>query len=161
MFIICNGIVAFLAGYPSFGSSAPPGSGTVGEFLKRNDEGGSSVSQLSAMKLLVVPVGATVEGVAGSFGHDHLVVEEDRDRRQENEPYHLEEQERENQALMVEDGEGEETGSLIPQAPEEEEEMNESEELTSTEELNKKFEDFIRRMKEELRGEAQSQLITA
>lgn len=160
MFLICNGIVAFLAGYSGFGSSAPPGSGINVEFLKRNEDGGSSASELSDMKPLVVDKGATVEGTVGSLGHDALVVEDDQDQQEENEPFYLEEQERENQALIVEDGEGEEeTGSLIPKA-EEEEEMKENEELTGTEELNKKFEDFIRRMKEELRVEAQRQLIT-
>ncbi|CAA2956455.1 Hypothetical predicted protein [Olea europaea subsp. europaea] len=38
-------------------------------------------------------------------------------------------------------------------------EEEEEEDHTSTEELNKKFEDFIRRMKEEIRIEAQQQLI--
>ncbi|KAL6332748.1 hypothetical protein AAG906_015009 [Vitis piasezkii] len=161
MFLICNGIVAFLAGYSGFGSSAPPGYGINAEFLKRTEDDGSSASQLSDMKPLVVDKGATVEGTVGSLGHDALVVEEDQDQQQENEPFYMEEQERESQALIVEDGEGEEeTESLIPEAAEEEEEMKENEELTSTEELNKKIEDFIRRMKEELRVEAQSQLIT-
>ncbi|KAJ9689962.1 hypothetical protein PVL29_012565 [Vitis rotundifolia] len=161
MFLICNGIVAFLAGHSGFGSSAPPGSGISAEFLKRTGYGGSSASQLADMKPLVVDKEATVEGTVGSLGHDALVVEEDQDQQQENEPFYMEEQERESRALIVEDGEGEEeTESLIPEAAEEEEEMKENEELTSTEELNKKIEDFIRRMKEELRVEAQSQLIT-
>ncbi|XP_031258937.1 troponin T, skeletal muscle-like [Pistacia vera] len=42
---------------------------------------------------------------------------------------------------------------------EEEEEEREQNGMISTEELNKKFEDFIRKMKEELRIEARQQLV--
>lgn len=42
---------------------------------------------------------------------------------------------------------------------EDEEETRESMEMLSTEELNKKFDEFIRKMKEELRIQAQQQLI--
>lgn len=152
MFLICNGIVAFLARYSGFDSSSP-GYGVNAWFLKRHGDGGGSASELSDMKPLVAAM--------VSQGQHALVVEEDPDQRQENEPFHLEGLGGENRALLLEDKEGEEeTRSSIPKAADEEEEMKENEDPTSTEELNKKFEDFIRRIKEELRVEAQHQLIT-
>lgn len=56
--------------------------------------------------------------------------------------------------FIVSEEEEEENGTLA-----EEDEDGNGMSSTSTEELNKKFEDFIRRMKEELRIEAQRQLI--
>lgn len=48
---------------------------------------------------------------------------------------------------------------LIGESIEEEEDLEEANWVISNEELNKKFDDFIRRMKEDLRIEAQRQLI--
>ena len=73
-----------------------------------------------------------------------------------------EEEEEENALVRVQEDEEEHTWSEVDFV-EEEEEQEEEEEVgngvLSTEELNKKFDEFIRRMKEELRIEAQQQLI--
>uniref|UniRef100_A0A6N2K3R3 DUF4408 domain-containing protein n=1 Tax=Salix viminalis TaxID=40686 RepID=A0A6N2K3R3_SALVM len=74
--------------------------------------------------------------------------------------------------LATEEEEEEETASSEALVSEEEDFMEENtecmvkqeedegdEELTSTEELNRRFEEFIRKMKEEIRNEAQQQLI--
>lgn len=75
-----------------------------------------------------------------------------------------EELDEETELLDVGDGE-QDKGSeidyiLIEESVEEEEEhVEEESSMLSTEELNKKFEDFIRKMKEDLRIEAQRQLV--
>lgn len=69
-----------------------------------------------------------------------------------------EEQEQESAVVHVQEDVKEHNWSEVDFAEEEEEEEV-GNQMISTEELNKKFDDFIRRMKEELRIEAQRQLI--
>jgi len=69
--------------------------------------------------------------------------------------------EKETEKSVVEEGGrgGESRLSISEEDQEEEEEEGNGMSIMSTEELNKKFDDFIRRMKEEIRIEAQQQLV--
>lgn len=111
-------------------------------------------------------------------GGDHLILIEENDERSEQleEPGESTEAEAEEirtyhvleETLHPKDEEnleaagfllGEEVQVEEEEEAEEEEEEEHGMEQLSTEELNKKFEDFIRKMKEELRIEAQQQLV--
>ncbi|PON94038.1 hypothetical protein TorRG33x02_100770 [Trema orientale] len=89
---------------------------------------------------------------------DEFVVSNEEEQEEEEEEE--EEKEEENALVHVQEDKEEHTWSEVDLVQEEEEEEEEvGNGMLSTEELNKKFDEFIRRMKEELRIEAQRQLI--
>ncbi|PON33377.1 hypothetical protein PanWU01x14_353310 [Parasponia andersonii] len=94
---------------------------------------------------------------------DHKEQERDDEFVVSNDEEEEEEEEEEETALVhVQEDKEEHTWSEVDLVKEEEEEEEEEEVgngMLSTEELNKKFDEFIRRMKEELRIEASRQLI--
>ncbi|XP_044496429.1 histone acetyltransferase GCN5-like [Mangifera indica] len=153
MFLICNGILVFLAK-----TSVSSSSSCVGKKFS------SGTEMYSEVKAALHDVTRTTE--SDSLKNVALAAEEDQEQEDSEEKkkeqgYPSREEEREKEALRAE-GEDEEE--------EEEEEKEEVVEATegentedtqiNTDELNKRIEDFIRRMKEELRIEAQRQLIT-
>ncbi|XVF75185.1 hypothetical protein PTKIN_Ptkin13bG0167100 [Pterospermum kingtungense] len=165
MFLICNGILAFLAKISLSSSSSP------------------SESEVSAS--IIQKKASVTEEVYVDYGQAPLVVEaeepdedtyknevEDDQREQENGALLGGEEEEEETSesevsVIVEDKEeykGESTRSLVKQEEEEEEgggrtAIGANEDVQSTEELNRKIEEFIRKMKEEIRIEAQQQII--
>ncbi|KAJ0017367.1 hypothetical protein Pint_09459 [Pistacia integerrima] len=161
MFLICNGILVFLAKTSIACSSS---SSCVG---KKN-------LPASEVKAPVRDVGeeALVEArtESNSLENAALAAEEELDQQEkEKEQGYLlreeEEEERQKEALRAE-GEDEEERSVIVEEEENREVLEATEGAStedtqiSTDELNKRIEDFIRKMKEEIRIEAQRQLIT-
>ena len=88
----------------------------------------------------------------------HLVAE--KLEEQEDGSSYREKEERESEAFIEEDEgteEEEEESGVVVRAEDEEEVLAANEEFASTVELNKRFEEFIRKTKEEIRIEAQQQ----
>lgn len=133
MFLLCNGILAILA------KSAVSCSSSCTE----NDIG-------------------SWENVA-SVAEREEVAEAERVEEQEDGSSNTEKEERESEAFTAEDEGIEEEENGVVLRTDGEEELAAAavlnEEFPSTDELNKKFEEFIRKMKEEIRIEAQQQLI--
>ncbi|KAL6990639.1 hypothetical protein U1Q18_008757 [Sarracenia purpurea var. burkii] len=158
-FLICNGIVVVLAKNFSLTNPSSPGSGLTDNFEKK--DGVKSVSEIEAP---LKDKEATLESVTESLENVSALEEE------ENGIFNIHVPERESLSVITgaeddddneeeeedDDAELEESESLIPQSSAEDEgnEVN-----VSTEELNKKFEEFIRKMKEEIRIGAQQKLI--
>lgn len=139
MFLICNGILAFLAKYSSISHSSADCDG-VDVDVDVNVNDGAYSAELSPMKEEVFEDEKT------------STFEEEEEEKKEC----LLVEEKESQVLEpnydVEDDDGGEEEEI--------ESGGGGEDLYSTEELNKKIEEFIRKMKEEIRIEAQQQLIT-
>ncbi|KAL0000581.1 hypothetical protein SO802_014362 [Lithocarpus litseifolius] len=171
IFLLCNGLLVFLAKYSGLIRSVS-GAYHNEESFKSNEYG--------LQKEAVTESNASAENVAMEQGreNDHLVkeVREETGKSAVDEEGEAEgEESRSSISKQEEEEEEEETGSFVLEEKkeqnesvsefliEEEEEEEEEEEagngMLSTEELNKKFDDFIRRMKEEIRIEAQRQLV--
>ncbi|EXB29535.1 hypothetical protein L484_010593 [Morus notabilis] len=166
IFIICNGILAFLAKSSSSRSLYSYSDETVlgGKFsgaVPKLDaiDVVSEEQTLSPESSITSPVGVSFVDEEGK--EQETVEDQEADHEEQEEQDNSEDLENEN------DSDEEDNGrfSSKEEEAEEVEEATESaadEELTiSTDELNKKFEEFIRKMKEELRIQAQQQLITA
>ncbi|OMO64677.1 hypothetical protein COLO4_31921 [Corchorus olitorius] len=157
MFLLCNGILAFLAKTSLSHSSLPAG-----------PDFGCQIST-------PIPMEASAsftdeQGVVRSSKSDHgdhydvpaLVTEAE----VVDEYFGMEKEEEESEvSVIVEDEEqqlgGDQSGSNLVISQQQEEDGIATEEVSSTDELNRKVEEFIRKMKEEIRIEAQQQLITA
>lgn len=209
MFLVCNGILAFLAKSSSSSSgSSPSGSDLDGDDELSNKRDGSAFDDLPEDEIKVSSSesseveAATAENAATIGDNEYreynlvLAAEEEeeeeeeqklrvqgKDKEEEDEGEQQEEQmlqETEFANTGVEEAEEENETWVVEEddrlsKQEEEEELEEcgytrkktespavatrNEEMMSTEELNKKFEEFIRKMKEEIRIEAKSQLI--
>ncbi|XP_010253017.1 PREDICTED: uncharacterized protein LOC104594431 [Nelumbo nucifera] len=127
MFLLCNGILVFLATNSGLIGSSPLKTDIHDDFFKSEGDGDGlrSVPQVSEMEASVVDMEVGVENIGFS----------------------------ENIAVVVVEKEVIGNGFLNTEGVEEEREEENG--LLSTEELNKKFDDFIKRMKEGLRNEAQ------
>ncbi|KAK6269153.1 hypothetical protein QUC31_013313 [Theobroma cacao] len=170
MFLICNGILAFLA-KSSVPSSSSPSESDLGAQIS------TSSTNLTQTNEVVprysddgdndVPLVAEREEAEDAYENE---VEEQGE--QDNiEPLGRvegkeDDEERESEvSVIVEDGEYKEGESgLVMQEDQHKEEgagapLAANEDVPSTEDLNQKFEEFIRKMKEEIRIEAQQQLI--
>ncbi|KAK7412731.1 hypothetical protein VNO78_04319 [Psophocarpus tetragonolobus] len=161
MFLICNGILAFVAKTSLMNSS------DSADTFDPLSETKATVSDNA-----VVPLVASFE----SPENVPLVVEEQKGQEENNEQV-SDEIAHEEAIIMCTTTEGGESEAYITEEEEDEEGETESrvevaqqddlaettittnEDLVSTEELNRKFEEFIRKMKEEIRIEAQRQLI--
>ncbi|GMN32925.1 hypothetical protein TIFTF001_046648 [Ficus carica] len=178
MFLICNGLLVFLANYSGLVRSLSLSSQQDESHSKNFIASSQSESPMPPKKLELIAVPESiglVENVAKEEGNEVYyltnqretekeVVEdkeqEEKDQEQEEEDdeetalEHVAEHKDENKYWLKDD-------FLSEQEEEEDEDENEEvgNEEMNTEELNKKFDEFIRRMKEELRIEAQSQLI--
>ncbi|KAL0310788.1 UNVERIFIED_CONTAM: hypothetical protein Sangu_2373500 [Sesamum angustifolium] len=159
MFLICNGILAFLAKNMKLSSS-----GLNGLIMKNAEEGEKQMSDLP--EILGVQ-----ENVASM---EYVETPLDVAVQEENQVMPIAQQEQDCEGLN--EGEPEETNAdgLILESDEWEDEEGEDQEMeesrgaestivsdanVSTEELNRKFEEFIRKMKKEIRIEARQQLI--
>ncbi|KAL2341389.1 hypothetical protein Fmac_009329 [Flemingia macrophylla] len=152
MFLICNGILAFVA-KTSLSMKSSSDSDEFDQFQPSNilSETNSTVSDM-----VVVPLEESFE----SPENVPLIEEYNKEEYSEGD----EDQEEGTlctktiSADEIKEGESE---SEVAQDDElGETTMTPNEELVNTEELNRKFEEFIRKMKEEIRIEAQRQLIT-
>jgi len=143
MFLICNGILAILA-KSSVSSSETPASDDQSNLGDERQL--SSAPTLSSAKAEATVDDQEVQ-VASVESLEDIVLAADEEEE--------EEETTSSQALITEEEEyiEEKRECLVKQ----EEEGNE--ELASTEELNRRIEEFIRKMKEEIRIEAQQQLI--
>ncbi|ESW19621.1 hypothetical protein PHAVU_006G140600 [Phaseolus vulgaris] len=162
MFLICNGILAFVAKTALVNSSDS-------DFDKLLPSNLSETKTTTVSDMVVAPL---VEGFA-SPENVCLVVEEQKGP----EEYSEEVYEDQEQNTLCTKTEGRESGGYITEEEIEEGESDSevevavddelaeattttnNEELLNTDELNRKFEEFIRKMKEEIRIEAQRQLI--
>ena len=154
MFLICNGILAFLA-KTSFSLSSPP-------TISNSDQIQFQTSNLSQKKR---PSNSEENDPPWEkFGE--IQKEEDRkevlSEEQGNGNIFTETEGTENGGFMREQEEDKEertaSGDLLRQDNEAHMAMT-NEELVNTDELNRKFEEFIRKMKEEIRIEAEKQVV--
>ncbi|XP_021906049.1 glutamic acid-rich protein [Carica papaya] len=181
MFLLCNGLVVFVAKFSglitsSSSSSSPSRQNNNNNLLGYDDD----------QSLMIIN---NYEDVREQFKLSVTIMEKETDAGEEveddvaaaieDEVPVAEEKGGETEKIIMEDkgvGKGESETLLIRREEEEEEEeddddngvLDDDEEVRldvegngklSTEELNKKFDEFIRKMKEELRIEAQRQLI--
>jgi len=147
MFLICNGILAILA-KSSVSSSETPASDDQSNLGDERQL--SSAPTLSSAKAEATVDDQEVQVASVESLEDIVLATEEEEEEEE------EEETTSSQALITEEEEEyieEKRECLVKQ----EEEGNE--ELASTEELNRRIEEFIRKMKEEIRIEAQQQLI--
>ncbi|KAI3440222.1 uncharacterized protein J3R85_003842 [Psidium guajava] len=203
MFLVCNGILAFLLK----SSSSSSGSSPSGSDLDADDEVYKNQDGEEEIKVSV-PESSEVEGVTAEnvftiadseYGENNLALaaeeeeEDEEEEEEEEEKLRLQGQDKEeedegeqHEEQMLQETEFANTGAeeenetwVVEEddrlSKQEEEELEEcgytrkktesppvatgNEEMMSTDELNKKFEEFIRKMKEEIRVEAKSQLI--
>ncbi|KAM1154832.1 hypothetical protein EV1_036751 [Malus domestica] len=179
MFLICNGILAFLA-KTSINSCG----------CSYNDESDELMSDLGGKSSTSSSVNSNLSEIGSSLGQDDIAYvadegeEEPTSTSEEEEVGQLQDLEKQqNGSLYTENHEemqpeafiaaAEEVGlSLMEQGGEEMETQELAtnvdvgddqygSKMSSTDELNKKFEEFIRKMKEEIRIEAQRQPIIA
>lgn len=159
MFLICNGILAFLArsSVSSSSSTLEEPQAVVGDGFQPSD----ASSKTKEEKLADSP---PVDHFAFVNAYEEEKTaeaeqEEDKEEYRGYESLDTADDEEKTEALMAEDEGNEEQGSWSSSMKREEEEETGNEEFASADELNKKFEEFIRKMKEEIRIEAQQQLI--
>ncbi|KAK7837851.1 hypothetical protein CFP56_020699 [Quercus suber] len=171
IFLLCNGLLVFLAQYSGLIRSVSGAYHNEESFISSED---------GLQKEAVTENKASAEDVSMEQGReiDHLVkeVQEETGKSAGDEEGEAGGGEESRSSISKqeeeEEEEEEETGSFVLEEKkeqnesvsefliEEEEEEEEGNGTLSTEELNKKFDDFIRRMKEEIRIEAQQQLVT-
>lgn len=166
MFLICNGILAFVAKTSLMNSSADYStSDSVFNHVQLSNMSETKATTVS--DTVVVPLGS-----AESSENVPLVVEEQKCQEEYNEEVSEADislcsktEGRESEGYIGEEEEiieGESESEI--EAAQDDDELEEitiatNEESVNTEELNRKFEEFIRKMKEEIRIEAQTQLI--
>ncbi|XVF71737.1 hypothetical protein PTKIN_Ptkin12aG0063600 [Pterospermum kingtungense] len=147
MFLLCNGLLVFIAT-----SSGLIGSFPVDTTVKKNKGGNRRELQVESSEQ------------KGSIAKANVIAEADRQQVQESKIISLAPQpavpEREDTPFVVQDeGEEHRDDQLVSVEEEEEEDEDEGLNLMSNEELNKKFDDFIRKMKEEIKFEARQQIL--
>jgi len=169
IFLLCNGLLVFLAKYSGLIRSVSGAYHNEESFISSED---------GLQKEAVTESKASAENVAMEQGReiDHLIreVQEETGKPAGDEEGEAGGGEESRSSFSKEEEEEEEeeeeTGSFVLEEKKEqnesvseflieEEEEEEGNGTLSTEELNKKFDDFIRRMKEEIRIEAQQQLV--
>ncbi|KAJ7967826.1 putative Transmembrane protein [Quillaja saponaria] len=155
MFLICNGILAFLTKTSVF--SAPYGSGipvSDKSDINKAPESRETVPVKSFGSSENVPSIAEEEEVEDYNYKGEEVSAESEDHQEDSTS--CMETERENEAPIVEK---EDDDVMVKQGDEVGTQVTANEELANTDELNRKIEEFIRKMKEEITIEAQTQLI--
>ncbi|KAL5548618.1 hypothetical protein UlMin_003849 [Ulmus minor] len=190
IFLLCNGLLVFLAKYSGLVRCLSTSSSYEESYSKIIMDGSQSestpmqrIEEFVDKEVVVVESTGSIESASieeGSSDHEKEKVEDKQEQEQERSGFFVSNEVVEEETPLeqvVEEEEDEEKwakgGFYIEQRGEEEEAEEEEEEeekgfeeeeeegngRLSTEELNKKFDDFIRRMKEELRIEAQRHLI--
>lgn len=133
IFLLCNGILAFLIKNSGLIQNSPPGSDVKGDNTKKNSKSYPSVSEISETKPVVTEVLMEIEK-APRRENDILLKQ---DERGDNVNSSTQDEGEEDQFLNIEEEEEEGIG------------------LLSTEQLNKKCDDFIKKMREGIKTEAQ------
>nr|KYP41354.1 hypothetical protein KK1_037280 [Cajanus cajan] len=146
MFLLCNGLLVFVGITRSLSKSS-----SVGESYKYVEDGSqSSYSDVQANEPIML-----VGKVVMEKNHEPDEQNTEAEHAIEIKYYGEEEGEESIGDIVLEENDE----FMIGESVEEEEVVEEPNYVLSTEELNKKFDDFIRRMKEDLRIEAQRQLL--
>ncbi|GLT57468.1 hypothetical protein SLA2020_304360 [Shorea laevis] len=170
IFLLFNGLLVFLAKYSSLISSSSNHNIPDGSFKGCKDVQQSEPIQVQLWENEVVVEaenGRIIEEVAERETEKFGLEEEEETKNREGDIVNSimdgeqKEEDYDENGDFCEEDVKEIDGSYVIQEveEEEEEEMEEENGLLSTEELNKKFDEFIRKMKEDLRIEAQQQLI--
>ncbi|KAF5479054.1 hypothetical protein F2P56_005559 [Juglans regia] len=168
IFLLCNGLLVFLAKYSGLTRSLS-GSTYNDEYSFESEGNGlQPESSISESKKTILEKEVMVEDI-GTAGN--VALEQERERK-----YLIKELEKETEKSAAKEGGGggenrfsnsKEVGIFFLENEEEQNETvtgsfleeEEEEEGNGIEELNKKFEDFIKRVKEEIRIEAREQLV--
>ncbi|XP_022753617.1 uncharacterized protein LOC111301892 [Durio zibethinus] len=161
IFLLCNGLLVFLAKYSGLISSS--------KYSLSDDQSFKSYEDVQQTKSIVMEPNAPMLEKEVEETVKNIIIMEGRQEKEEAAAeivtgnFTLEEEEEENTAFVGED-EGELKGSdddffaqdfrESENYDREEEEEEEGNRVLSTEELNKRFDEFIRKMKDELRIEA-------
>ncbi|GLU20602.1 hypothetical protein SLE2022_367930 [Rubroshorea leprosula] len=158
MFLMCNGILAILA-KSNISSSSSHSESSDENYL------GERVSISSSSNCIQTKPSLAEEELM-AMPEEEEEQEDDINgeaEELESEPLHVEEEEESEASVVVEDDEGESQSLVKEEEPAEEAAAatTANEDGPSTDELNRKIEEFIRKMKEEIRIEAQQQLIAA
>ncbi|EEF39615.1 uncharacterized protein LOC8286849 [Ricinus communis] len=171
MFLLCNGLLVFVAKLSGFVNSSSTNSYNNIEAIKINYEEyeASPMVLESKVTLLEKEENNNVNGENDQETGDHretqqeeLNVEDGGNQEKENGFLIIEQEGKESEVFFVEENDKEEAiefDDKFPVLDQEEEEYEDEHGMLSVEELNKKFEEFIRKMKEEIRIEAQQQLV--
>ncbi|KAH1063096.1 hypothetical protein J1N35_028083 [Gossypium stocksii] len=156
IFLLCNGLLVFLAKFSGFISSSSQHSNLSDDIYNHQSfKSYTYIPQTESTRLdTSTPLldlekeenAGFVEEEAKGSSIDEPFVEDN----EESETYEPEEEEEEEEDI-------EESENYEPE--EEEEELMEGNNVLSIEEMNKRFDEFIRKMKEEIRIEAQQQLV--
>ncbi|TKY47023.1 hypothetical protein E2542_SST29077 [Spatholobus suberectus] len=179
MFLLCNGLLVFVGITRSLS-----GSSNVDESSTYVEDGSQSpFSDVEANEPIMLVGKEVMEKIHEPDGQNtvaehaieikysgegeenigNIILEGEEEEKGNSESVLKEEEEPEGEIGLFgagdEDKESESDEFLIGESVEEEEVVEEPNRVLSTEELNKKFDDFIRRMKEDLRIEAQRQLL--
>ncbi|XP_011095924.1 uncharacterized protein LOC105175241 [Sesamum indicum] len=155
MFLICNGILAVLAKNLRLSSSSLN--------MKSAEDSVKEITQLPLPIKEETTVEENVASMECAATRHHVAVADEKQSEQEHE-YHYGDFRKDGIILESEGWEEEEEDedgleeSRVAEGTSATEQVIDA--SVSTEELNKKFEEFIRKMKEEIRVEAQQQLIT-
>ncbi|KAG4399928.1 hypothetical protein GLYMA_08G328600v4 [Glycine max] len=186
MFLLCNGLLVFVGITRSLsGSSGVAESESSSKYVEDGSQ--SPYSDVEANEAIILeekeviekihePHGqnteaehaieikySSEEGEEESIGNIILEGEEQEKEKENKESVLKDDKEPEGETASFgageEDKESEIDEFLIGESVEEEEVVEEPNWVLSTEELNRKFDDFIRKMKEDLRIEAQRQLL--
>ncbi|TQD92219.1 hypothetical protein C1H46_022189 [Malus baccata] len=150
MFLICNGIIAFLA-KTSINSCG----------CSYNDESDELMSDLGGKSSTSSSVNSNLSEIGSSLGQDDIAYVADEGEEEPTSTSEEEEEVGQLQDLKKQQNGGEEmeTQELATNVDVGDDQYGSK--ISSTDELNKKFEEFIRKMKEEIRIEAQRQPIIA
>ncbi|XP_058788003.1 uncharacterized protein LOC131662281 [Vicia villosa] len=145
MFLLCNGLLVFVG----ITRSLSTGSSSVDESFNYVKDGSQSLYSMVETKVTVL-VSEENDDEAKDInfeegkGSSILVLEQEKEPKEESRLFDEEDEEKDSDTEMVD-----------------EEVLEEANWVLNTDELNKRFDDFIRRMKEDLRIEAQRQFVMA
>jgi len=185
MFLLCNGLLVFVGITRSLSGSSSVAESESSKYVEDGSQ--SPYSDVEANEAIILeekeviekihePHGqnteaehaieikySSEEGEEESIGNIILEGEEQEKEKENKESVLKDDKEPEGETASFgageEDKESEIDEFLIGESVEEEEVVEEPNWVLSTEELNRKFDDFIRKMKEDLRIEAQRQLL--
>ncbi|ESQ48712.1 hypothetical protein EUTSA_v10021559mg [Eutrema salsugineum] len=145
MFLLCNGLLVLVAKYPGLIASSKPLeeiSKTNNTFVYRDFDSYNAILELED---------CSVHG----GGTESFLAEEVSTKDQEIEEVEKEEEEEEYDEPLTNNGDLEEDCDIPGGSREDEDNLG----VVTEEEMNKKFDEFIRKMKEELRIEAKRHLV--
>ncbi len=168
IFLLCNGLLVFLAKYSGLIRSLSGAYHNEESFKSSEDDLQKEVvtERSGSAANVAMEQGREIENFIKEVQqetHEKSAVDEEKEGGEESRSFISKQEEEETGLFVLEDEK--EQKELVNDffieetVEEEEEEEEEGNGILSTEELNKKFDDFIRRMKEGIRIEAQQQLV--